>query len=49
MATLAIEFPEYGFEKHVGYGTAGHIAALKQFGVTEHHRKSYKPVAALLQ
>ena len=34
-------FPEYGFAKHKGYGTAAHIAALKEFGPTPIHRKSF--------
>lgn len=42
-------FPEYGFGQHVGYGTAVHLQALRQHGVTRLHRKSFKPVAALLQ
>lgn len=41
-------YPQYGFAKHVGYGTRQHIAALAQYGVTTLHRKSYKPVRALL-
>ncbi|MEO7364216.1 MAG: ribonuclease HII [Candidatus Saccharimonadales bacterium] len=49
MTELALKLPEYGFEKHVGYGTASHLAALQAYGVTPHHRRSYKPVAALLQ
>jgi ribonuclease HII len=49
MTELAVQHPDYGFENHVGYGTAAHIKALKLHGVTAHHRKSYKPVAALLQ
>jgi ribonuclease HII len=49
MAELALEHPGYGFEKHVGYGTAAHLAALQQLGVTKVHRKSYKPVRALIQ
>lgn len=44
MYKIASDFPEYGFESHVGYGTKKHIAALRQFGVTVLHRKSYKPV-----
>lgn len=48
MEQLALEFPEYGFDKHVGYGTALHHLALKSHGVTSHHRKSYKPIQALL-
>jgi ribonuclease HII len=49
MAELAREYPGYGFERHVGYGTAVHIAALKKLGVSDVHRKSYKPVRALIQ
>lgn len=44
MAEQAKLYPEYGFESHVGYGTARHIAALKEYGVTPLHRRSYKPV-----
>lgn len=40
----AVKYPAYGFEKHVGYGTAVHIEALAAHGVTELHRKSYKPI-----
>lgn len=42
------DFPNYGFAKHVGYGTAAHLAALKEFGVSDIHRRSYKPIQALL-
>lgn len=48
MAELALDFPEYGFDKHVGYGTAAHLLALQSHGVTNLHRKSYKPIQALL-
>jgi ribonuclease HII len=44
MARVATFYPNHGFEKHVGYGTAAHIAALKEFGITELHRMSYKPI-----
>jgi ribonuclease HII len=48
MATEAhTAYPAYGFDLHVGYGTALHRSSLKEFGVTPIHRKSYKPVAAL--
>lgn len=49
MAELAASYPNYGFERHVGYGTAAHLAALNAYGVTDQHRKSYKPIQALLQ
>jgi ribonuclease HII len=42
-------YPEYGFAKHKGYGTAQHLAALRQHGATPQHRKSFKPVAVLNQ
>lgn len=48
MANLPEHYSAYGFDKHVGYGTAGHIAALGQFGVSDIHRRSYKPIKAFL-
>lgn len=42
------EHPEYGFKSHKGYGTAKHMAALKEHGPCPIHRKSYAPVAALM-
>jgi ribonuclease HII len=48
MADMAKKFPNYGFEKHVGYGTALHTQALKLHGVTLLHRKSYKPIQAFI-
>lgn len=51
MSELAIkpEFLEYNFDKNVGYGTAQHRAALEQFGISQIHRKSFKPIADLLR
>lgn len=48
MYDAALEFPHYLFEKNVGYGTAAHIAALEKFGVSELHRKSFKPIKAFI-
>lgn len=48
MATIAAEYPGYGFEQHVGYGTALHSTKLKELGVCNIHRLSYKPIKALL-
>ncbi len=48
MANAAKQFPEYGFEKHVGYGTRMHIDKLKLHGTCALHRQSYKPIKALL-
>jgi ribonuclease HII len=44
MAEIAPKFPAYGFDKHVGYGTAAHRLALRLNGVTEHHRRSFRPI-----
>ncbi len=49
MSELAQEFPHYGFESHVGYGTKAHLQAMQKLGVCELHRKSYRPVYTLLQ
>lgn len=49
MAEAAAKYAGYGFETHVGYGTAAHLAALRLLGVTELHRRSYKPIKVLLK
>lgn len=49
MIEMAKEFPQYGFEKHKGYGTKFHLAQLKLHGPCKHHRKSYAPIQKLLQ
>ena len=41
MVDLSKKYPEYGLEKHKGYGTKVHIEALKQYGSTPIHRKSF--------
>lgn len=41
-------FPVYGFDQHKGYGTAAHLAALRQYGATPLHRRSFAPVAKVL-
>lgn len=42
------QFPQYAFDLHKGYPTALHLARLHEHGVSPVHRKSYKPVRALL-
>jgi ribonuclease HII len=37
-------YPMYGFDAHAGYGTAQHLAALREHGPCEHHRRSFAPV-----
>lgn len=48
MLDYAEAFPGYGFEKHKGYGTAAHMAALRELGACEIHRRSFAPVARVL-
>ena len=47
MMTQAALYPEYGFERHKGYGTAFHLEALKKYGPCSIHRRSFAPVAEL--
>ena len=42
------EFPQYGFDQHKGYGTAAHLAALRQHGACPQHRKTFRPVREVL-
>ncbi|MFV0388186.1 MAG: ribonuclease HII [Pyrinomonadaceae bacterium] len=44
MKKYALEFPEFGFESHKGYGTKQHFTAIRKFGATRIHRKSFKGV-----
>ncbi|RKV75939.1 MAG: ribonuclease HII, partial [Neisseria sp.] len=45
---LAQRHPQYGFDKHKGYGTKQHLEALKQYGVLPEHRRDFAPVRNLL-
>lgn len=49
MAKIAEQYPAYGFDRHVGYGTALHLQQLKRHGVSDLHRRSFKPIQSLLQ
>lgn len=46
MADLALLYPAYGFDRHAGYGTAHHRQAIEMVGLTPHHRRSFRPIAA---
>lgn len=48
MVELGRAFPGYGFERHKGYSTPEHFAAIDRLGVTRHHRRSFRPVQAAL-
>jgi ribonuclease HII len=49
MIELDRQYPQYGFARHKGYGTAEHLAALKAHGPIKLHRKSFAPVRVLLE
>ena len=48
MCTLHQDYPAYGFARHMGYGTAIHLAALQAHGACPHHRRSFAPVKRVL-
>lgn len=48
MWELAQVHTGYGWERNAGYGTAAHLAAIATLGVTEHHRKSFRPISQSL-
>lgn len=45
MEELAKQYPQYGFDRHSGYGTREHLEALKKYGPCPIHRRSFAPVA----
>jgi ribonuclease HII len=47
MVRMAQDFPGFGWERNMGYGTAQHLAALRQYGPTPLHRTSFAPVAQM--
>ena len=48
MIKLSEKFCNYAWDRNFGYGTTAHLNGLKKFGVTEHHRKAFKPVHNML-
>lgn len=48
-AEFHLEYPQYGFAGHKGYGTAAHLAALRLHGACPQHRRSFAPVAEVLR
>ncbi|MBS4461812.1 ribonuclease HII [Aerococcaceae bacterium zg-B36] len=49
MIEYAAQYPEFGFDKHMGYGTAQHLTALATYGYTPIHRQSFAPVRETLK
>ena len=48
MIKLSEQFSNYGWERNFGYGTKAHLEGLRRFGITAHHRKSFKPIHQIL-
>ena len=48
MIKLSEKFQNYAWESNFGYGTKAHMEGLKKFGITSHHRKSFKPIHKML-
>ena len=48
MVEIARAYPDYGFDRHKGYGTREHHAAIARYGVTPQHRRSFRPVQLAL-
>ena len=42
-------YPQYGFAKHKGYGTAEHVAAIHKHGPCPIHRKTFEPITSILR
>ena len=45
---LSEEFSQYGWDTNFGYGTKEHLKAIKKFGITKYHRKTFSPICDLL-
>ena len=48
-ADYHLQYPQYGFASHKGYGTAAHLAALREHGACPQHRRSFAPVVKVLR
>ena len=48
MRLLGSKYIVYAWKKNVGYGTKEHLNAIKKYGITKYHRKSYKPIREIL-
>ena len=48
MRELHVAYPHYGFDRHMGYPTAFHLQALREYGASPVHRRSFAPVAQLV-
>jgi ribonuclease HII len=48
MTKAAEKYPEYGFDSHVGYGTAKHIDMIHELGICELHRRTFAPINKII-
>ena len=48
MKKMSFSFKKYGWDNNAGYGTKDHIKAIKKFGVTRFHRKTFQPIHKIL-
>ena len=48
ISKMSKKFAKYGWNKNSGYGTKQHLKAIKKFGVTKHHRKTFVPIHNIL-
>ena len=45
---MSKNYKNYAWDKNAGYGTKQHLKAIKKFGITKHHRKTFGPVHNML-
>ena len=48
LKNLHKQFPQYGFDKHKGYGTQFHFEMIQKYGPSEVHRKSFEPIKSMI-
>ncbi len=49
MQELAIQYPQYAWDKNAGYPTQTHLRAIEKYGINEHYRKSFGPIKKLIE
>jgi len=45
---MSKKYKNYSWDKNAGYGTSEHLKAIKKFGITKHHRKTFRPIHYIL-
>ncbi len=49
MEAMDLKYPKYGFKKHMGYPTKFHLEKIKEHGICEIHRKTFKPIKDMIK